>query len=132
MAMCFIEKKDYDSAVKAVQKAMDIASDQARTGLYYQLGEIHEKGKDWQGALAAYSEVQSRDPSFEGINEILERVRSHTDQTIPEEEVELPVEGGMDDMLSDLIKEVEEMAKENSGEPGGEPGKGKKDRISYL
>jgi len=132
MAMCFIEKKDYDSALKAVQKAMEACSEEARIGLYYQMGEIQEKKKDWEGALEAYSEVQSRDPSFEGIDEIIGRIKVHTDLTAAEEEIEMPLEGGMDDMLSDLIKEVEEMARENTDEPGGDPGKSKKDRISYL
>lgn len=132
MAMCFIEKKDYDSAVKTVQKAIEVSTEGNRAGLYYQLGEAFEKKKNWPEALAAYSEVQSRDPSFEGIEDILVRVRSHIGLDVPEEEIETPLESGMDDMLSDLIREVEEMAKESSGEPVGEPGKTKKDRISYL
>jgi len=137
MAMCFMEKKDFDSAVMAVQKALEGSPEGSKTGLFYQLGEIFEKMKDWQEALSAYGEVQSRDSSFGGIEEVLDRVRSQAGHEIPEEEeIEATFEGGMDDMLTDLIREVEEMAKENSGEtegvPEDDPGKGKKDRISYL
>ena len=136
MAMCFMEKKDFDSAVKVVKKALDGSPEASKAGLFYQLGEAFERKKDWKEALSAYSEVQLRDPSFRGIGDLLDRVRSMAGHEVPEEETATSLEGGMDDMLTDLIREVEEMAKESSGEAGDlsedDPGKGRKDRISYL
>ena len=133
MAMCFVDKKDLDSAVKAIQKAMEISEGSVNPGLFYQLGETRERQKMWPEAVAAYEEVLSKDPTFEGIADILARAKSHLSEDIDDEvETDEPLDGGMDDMLSDLIKEVEEMAKESSEGPDDDPGKSKKDRISYL
>ncbi|MDF1536624.1 MAG: tetratricopeptide repeat protein [bacterium] len=133
MAMCFVEKKDLDSAVKAIQKAIDISEVSTRTGLFYQMGETLERKKAWPEAVAAYEEVQAKDPTFERIGEAIERVKSHlVEEAEDEVEADMPLDGGMDDMLSDLIREVEEMARETAGETGDDPGKPKKDRISYL
>jgi len=142
MAVCFLEKKDFDSAVKVVQKALEAAPESSRPGLLYQLGEAYEKKKEYSKALAAYEEVQARDPRFEGIEDLIEKARAMVEQDVPvdpdlEEAAEAgPGEGGMDEMLTDLIREVEEMAKESSGEekerPKDDPGKDRKDRISYL
>jgi len=133
MAMCFVEKKDLDSAIKAIQKAIEISEGEARTGLHYQLGDTRARQKAWPEAVAAYEEVLSKDPTFEGIREAVERAKSHLTEDVEDEvEVDTSLDGGMDDMLSDLIKEVEEMAKESNGETDDDPGKGKKDRISYL
>jgi pilus assembly protein FimV len=133
MAMCFVDKKDLDSAVKAIQKAMEISVGSVNPGLFYQLGETRERQKMWPEAVAAYEEVLSNDATFEGIADILARAKSHLSEDIDDEvEADEPLDGGMDDMLSDLIKEVEEMAKESSEGPDDDQGKSKKDRISYV
>ncbi len=133
MAMCYMEKREYGSAAEAIEQALEIASEDNRTGLYYQLGEVKEKQNDWSEALNAYEQVQSRDPSFAGIAEIIERVKSTTAEGAlgiqPEDQ---PEGGGMEDMLSDLIREVEEMAQETADEAMGDTDKSKKDKISYL
>jgi tetratricopeptide (TPR) repeat protein len=136
MAMCFVDKKDLDSAVKAIQKAMEISEGSVNPGLFYQLGETRERQKMWPEAIAAYEEVLSKDATFEGIAEAVERAKSHLTEDFDDEvedEVDMPPDGSMDDMLSDLIKEVEEMAKETSDGPDDDPeARSKKDRISYL
>jgi tetratricopeptide (TPR) repeat protein len=133
MAMCFVEKKDLDSALKAVQKALEISQEGNRVGLFYQLGETHERKKEWSEAVTAYEEVQTRDPAFEGLDEAIERAKSHLGEEDGDEvEADVSLDAGMDDMLSDLIREVEEMAKETTDGTGDDPGKPKKDRISYL
>lgn len=133
MAMCYAEKKDFESAVTAIEKALAVSPEGNRTGLYYQLGEVRERQKFWSEAVIAYEQVQQRDPSFEGIAEAVERVKSSMATGILTDEAnDLPADGGMDDMLADLIREVEDMAKESSGERDDDPGTRKKDRISYL
>ncbi len=133
MAMCYMEKKDYDSAAASIDKALEISREDNRAGLYYQMGEVREKQKSWSEALVAYEKVQSDDPLFTGIGDAIERVKGSLSAGAGEEDLlEGPEEGGMEDMLSDLIREVEEMAKESSGETDGGPEKAKKDRISYL
>jgi tetratricopeptide (TPR) repeat protein len=133
MAMCYVEKKEYESAVKAIEQALDVSNESSRTGLYYQLGEVKERQKQWSEAVSSYEQVQSDDPTFEGIAQAIERAKAHISDDAPEEEPEdLTADGGMGDMLTDLIREVEEMAKESSGEINDDPGKSKKDRISYL
>jgi tetratricopeptide (TPR) repeat protein len=134
MAMCFMEKKDYESGVRAVEKALEFSSGDGRTGLLYQMGDLREKQKNWSEAIGAYEQVQTNDPAFEGIAEAIERVKASMGSVGSEEAGpgDSAAEGGMDDMLTDLIREVEEMARESSGEPLDDPGKSKKDRISYL
>ena len=133
MAMCFVEMKDYEAAVKAIEQALGVSEAGNRTGLYYQMGEVLEKQKQWGDALSAYERVKAGDPAFEGIGQAIERVSASLAAGTPDEEpAELSPEDGMDDMLTDLIKEVEEMARESSGESPEDPGKSKKDRISYL
>jgi len=133
MAMCYVEKNEYESAVEAIGKAIDVSSEDTSTGLYYQLGEVRERQKLWSEAITAFEKVQSRDPAFEGIAQAIERVKASISHGTQEEEpADLSADGGMDDMLTDLIREVEEMAKESSGETQNDPGKPKKDRISYL
>jgi tetratricopeptide (TPR) repeat protein len=133
MAMCYVEKKEYDSAIKAIEQALEISNEDNRTGLFYQLGEVRERQKRWSEAVDAYEQVQSNDPTFERIGEAIQRVKASISDGAPEEEPDdLSVDSGMDDMLTDLIREVEEMARESSGEAPDDPGKTKKDRISYL
>jgi tetratricopeptide (TPR) repeat protein len=133
MAMCYVEKKEYDSAIKAIEQALEISNEDNRTGLFYQLGEVRERQKRWSEAVDAYEQVQSKDPTFERIGEAIQRVKASISDGAPEEEPDdLSVDSGMDDMLTDLIREVEEMARESSGEAPDDPGKTKKDRISYL
>ena len=133
MAMCYVEKKEYESAVKAIEQALELSNESSRTGLFYQLGEVKERQKQWSEAVSSYEQVQSDDPTFEGIAQAIERAKAHISDGTPEEEPEdLSADSGMDDMLTDLIREVEEMAKESSGEIQDDPGKPKKDRISYL
>lgn len=133
MAMCYVEKKEYESAVKAIEHALGISNEDSRTGLFYQLGEVREKQKQWSEAASAYEQVQVGDPAFEGIEEAIQRVKASITDTASEEEPEdLSAEDGVDDMLADLIREVEEMAMESSDESPDDPGKIKKDRISYL
>jgi tetratricopeptide (TPR) repeat protein len=133
MAMCYVEQKEYDSAVKAIEQAFEASDENNRTGLFYQLGEVREKQKRWSEAVEAYEQVQSSDPTFERIGEAIQRVKASFAEGAPEEDTgDLSVDSGMDDMLTDLIREVEEMALESSGETKDDPGKSKKDRISYL
>ena len=133
MAMCYVEKKEYESAVNAIEQALEISNEGSKTGLFYQLGEVKEKQKQWSEAVSSYEQVQSDDPTFEGIAQAIERAKAHISDGVPDEEPDdLSADGGMDDMLTDLIREVEEMAKESSGEIQDDPGKPKKDRISYL
>ena len=137
MAMCFLEKKDFDSAVKVVQRALEEASEPSKTGYFYQLGEAYEGTREWSKALAAYEEVKARDPSFGGIEGIMEKIRSMAGKETPAEpDTESAAGPGMDEMLNDLIREVEEMARESTGKkeehPKGDPGRDPKDRISYL
>jgi len=133
MAMCYVEKKEYESAVNAIEQALEISNEGSKTGLFYQLGEVKEKQKQWSEAVSSYEQVQSDDPTFEGIAQAIERAKAHISDGVPDEEPEdLSADSGMDDMLTDLIREVEEMAKESSGEIQDDPGKPKKDRISYL
>jgi tetratricopeptide (TPR) repeat protein len=133
MAMCYVEQKEYDSAVKAIEQAFEASDENDRTGLFYQLGEVREKQKLWSEAVEAYEQVQSSDPAFERIGEAIQRVKASFAEGAPEEDSgDLSVDSDMDDMLTDLIREVEEMALESSGETKGDPGKSKKDRISYL
>ena len=133
MAMCYVEKKEYESAVKAIEQALEVSTQDTRTGLFYQLGEVRERQKLWSEAVDAYEQVQSNDPTFERIGEAILRVKASFSDDAPEEDPnELSVGGEMDDMLTDLIREVEEMARESSDETQDDPGKSKKDRISYL
>ena len=133
MAMCYVEKKEYESAVNAIEQALEISNEGSKTGLFYQLGEVKEKQKQWSEAVSSYEQVQSDDPTFEGITQAIERAKAHISDGAPDEEPDdLSEDSGMDDMLTDLIREVEEMAKESSGEIQDDPGKPKKDRISYL
>lgn len=133
MATCYVDKKEYELAIKAIGQALEISTEDSRTGLFYQLGEVRERQKQWSEAVSAYEQAQSSDPTFEGIAEAIERARASISAGATEEEPDdLSVDGGMDDMLSDLIREVEEMARESSGETQDDPGKTKKDRISYL
>ena len=133
MAMCYVEKKEYESAVNAIEQALEISNEGSKTGLFYQLGEVKEKQKQWSEAVSSYEQVQSDDPTFEGIAQAIERAKAHISDGVPDEEPDdLSADSGMDDMLTDLIREVEEMAKESSGEIQDDPGKPKKDRISYL
>ncbi len=133
MAMCHVEKRDYESAIIAIGQAIDISNEGSKTGLFYQLGEVREKQKQWSAAASAYEQVQSEDPTFEGIGQAIERVKASLSHGVIQDEPEgLSEEGGMDDMLTDLIREVEEMARESSSETTDDPGKPKKDRISYL
>ncbi|MCJ7499227.1 tetratricopeptide repeat protein [bacterium] len=133
MAMCHVEKRDYESAIIAIGQAIDISNEGSKTGLFYQLGEVREKQKQWAAAASAYEQVQSDDPAFEGIGEAIERVKASLSHGVIQDEPEdLSEDGGMDDMLTDLIREVEEMARESSNETTDDPGKPKKDRISYL
>ena len=133
MAMCHVEKRDYESAIIAIGQAIDISNEGSKTGLFYQLGEVREKQKQWSAAASAYEQVQSDDPAFEGIGEAIERVKASLSHWVIQDEPEdLSEDGGMDDMLTDLIREVEEMARESSSETMDDPGKPKKDRISYL
>jgi tetratricopeptide (TPR) repeat protein len=133
MAMCYVEKKEYESAVKAIEHALGVSNEGSRTGLFYQLGEVREKQKKWSEAASAYEQVKVGDPSFQGIEEAIQRVKaSITDTASGEEPEDLSAEEGVDDMLADLIREVEEMAMESSDESPDDPGKIKKDRISYL
>ncbi|MBN2720518.1 MAG: tetratricopeptide repeat protein, partial [Proteobacteria bacterium] len=137
MAMCFLEKKDFDSAVKVAQRALEEASEPSKTGFFYQLGEAYAGNREWSKALAAYGEVKSRDPSFERIDDILQKIRSNAEKETPlEPEAESDSGPGMDEMLSDLIREVEEMARESTGkkeeQPKSDTGRDPKDRISYL
>jgi tetratricopeptide (TPR) repeat protein len=127
-----VEKKDLDSAIKAIEKAIEISEEDVSSGLYYQLGETRERQKMWPEAVDAYEQVLSMDSAFEGIDEAVKRAKSHLTEDVEDEvEADAP-ESGMEDMLSDLIKEVEEMAKESTDGPDDDPGKAKKDRISYL
>ena len=133
MAMCYVEKKEYESAVNAIEQALEISNEGSKTGLFYQLGEVKERQKQWSEAVSSYEQVQSDDPTFDGIAQAIERAKAHISDGTPEEEPEdLSADSDMDDMLTDLIREVEEMAKESSGEIQDDPGKPKKDRISYL
>jgi tetratricopeptide (TPR) repeat protein len=126
-------EKDYESAIKAIGQAIDISNEDSKTGLFYQLGDVRERQKQWSEAASAYEQVQSEDPTFEGIGEAIERVKASLSGGVTENEPDdLSEGGGMDDMLTDLIREVEEMARESSSETPDEPGKPKKDRISYL
>ncbi|MFV1956892.1 MAG: tetratricopeptide repeat protein, partial [bacterium] len=135
-AMCFVEKQDYDSAVDALQTALDSAGEKNLSGLHYQLGQVRERQKDLDLALESYEEVKGLDPSFENINGDVERVRElmSSDEIKP---AAAPDAGSaaLDGMLDDLIKEVEDMAREEEGirdEVGKSTKKGKKDRISYI
>jgi tetratricopeptide (TPR) repeat protein len=133
MAMCYVEKKDYESAIKAIGQAIEISNEASKTGLFYQLGDVREKQKQWAEAATAYEQVQFEDPAFEGIGEAIERVKASLSGGLTEDEPDgLSEDGGMDDMLTDLIREVEEMARESFSEAPDDPGKPKKDRISYL
>ncbi len=133
MAMCYVDKKEYESAVKAIEQALELSNEDRQTGLFYQLGEVKQRQKQWSEALSAYEQVQSNDPTFEGIAEAIQQVKVSISDGVPEDEpVDLLVDSGMDDMLTDLIREVEEMARESSGETQDDPAKPKKDRISYL
>lgn len=133
MAMCYVEKKEYDAAVKAVEQALEVSGEGNRAGLFYQLGQIREKLKHWPEAVSAYEQVQTSDPGFEGIDDALGRVKAMASQETPDDGPDDgSTEGGMDEMLSDLIREVEEMARESSGESADGTDKPKKDRISYL
>ena len=133
MAMCYVEKKEYESAVNAIEKALAISPEGNQTGLFYQLGEVRERQKRWPEAVIAYEQVQLKDPTFEGIAEAIGRAKSSiSTEALTDGPDEQPADSGMDDMLADLIREVEDMAKESSGEHQDDPGKRKKDRISYL
>ncbi|MDF1525576.1 MAG: tetratricopeptide repeat protein [bacterium] len=132
MAMCYVEKRDYESAINAIVQAIDISNGGSKTGLFFQLGEVKEKQNLWSEAIKAYEQVQSDDPAFQGIGEAIERVKASLSRGVIQDEPDDLSDGGMDNMLTDLIREVEEMAKESSGETTDEPGKPKKDRISYL
>jgi tetratricopeptide (TPR) repeat protein len=133
MAMCYVEKKEYESAVQAIEQALGISNEESRIGLFYQMGEVREKQKRWSEAASAYEQVQAGDPAFKGIEEAIQRVKASIADTASGQEPEDPsAESGMDDMLVDLIREVEEMAMESSGESTDGPDKTKKDRISYL
>ena len=133
MAMCYVEKKEYESALHAIEKALAISPEGNQTGLFYQLGEVREKLKHWPEAVSAYEQVQLKDPTFEGIADAIGRAKSSLSSgALTDEPDEQHADSGMDDMLADLIREVEDMAKESSGEHHDEPGKSKKDRISYL
>jgi|GEM_PF-5814568 len=137
MVMCFLEKKDFDSAIKVAQRALEEASEPSKAGFFYQLGEAYAGNREWSKALAAYGEVKSRDPSFDRIDDILQKIRSMAGKETPADpDTESASEPGMDEMLSDLIREVEEMARESTGkkeeQPKGDTGRDPKDRISYL
>jgi len=133
MALCYVEKKEYESAINAIGQALEVSNEGSKTGLFYQLGDVRERQKEWSEALSAYERVQLNDPTFEGIAQAVERMKNAIADGAPEEEsVDPSVDNGMDDMLTDLIREVEEMARESSGETQSGPVKPKKDRISYL
>ena len=142
-AMCFSEKQDYESATRAIQTALESAQDSNLPGLQFQLGQVMEKQSDLEKALRSYEIVKNLDPSFEGIEAHMERVRKlvSVDQASPGPAPESigkdqPAEpDSLDGMLDDLIHEVEEMAKkEEDGRKskGKPPEKSKKDRISYI
>ena len=38
MAMCYVEKKEYGAAIKAIEQALEVSNEDIRTGLFYQLG----------------------------------------------------------------------------------------------
>jgi len=135
MAMCFTEKKDFDSAVKTLGVALETANEENRIGLNYQLGEVQERTKDYQAAYASYESVKALDPTFEGLDAAIERISGFLVAGAPDVDIGVPLEGDLDDMLTDLIKEVEEMAMESESGDEDEPppaGTRKKDRISYL
>jgi tetratricopeptide (TPR) repeat protein len=133
MSMCFMEKKDFESAIKAMNRALESTGGGDRTGLQYQLGGVHEKMGNWQEALASYEAVEASDPAFEGISEALTRARASLDSGSDLVEEMPDADSDLDDMLSDLIKEVEEMAQETeTGDDDDLPPATKKNRISYL
>lgn len=136
MSMCFMDKQDYDSAVKALLKAMETGRQEHLPGLNYQLGLAYEAKRQLDQALQAYETVKGMDISLQGLDEAIERVGdllSGSQEELP------PASTGdesLDNMLSDLIKEVEEISREDEDESpseGDDPSpKTKKDRISYL
>jgi tetratricopeptide (TPR) repeat protein len=136
MAMCFMDKKDYDSAVKTLQKGMENAQQDHLPGLNYQLGQAHEANGNLKNALEAFSTAQGMDSSIEGLEEAIERIQGLMEGT-QEASAPSPVEeDSLDHMLSDLIKEVEDISREtregSSDEDKDPPPKTKKDRVSYL
>jgi tetratricopeptide (TPR) repeat protein len=145
MAMCFLDRGDLKSARGSIQTALTRAPEGHRTGLTFQLGQIQEKERDFDGALESYSEVQRRDPKFEGIAASVERVSSVLKQGRKKAEQEKD-DDQFENLFADLIREVGDLAEENRREgaagkgdvPAGDgpdrppPGPGKKQRISYL
>ncbi len=135
-AICFVEKQDYDSAVDALQTALNSAGEGNLSGLHYQLGQVREKQKEFDLALESYEEVKGLEPSFENINGDLERVRELISSDVVETAAVPDAESAaLDGMLDDLISEVEEMAREEEGisdDMGKSTKKRKKDRISYI
>ena len=138
-ALCFFEKQDYNSAVDALQTALNSAGEENLSGLHYQLGQVRETQKDFDRALESYEEVKNLDPSFENINDDVERVKeliTSNDEVEPAAAAVPDAESAaLDGMLDDLISEVEEMAREEEGlsdDVGKSTKKGKKDRISYI
>ena len=138
IAVCFVEKQDYDSAAKTISKALESSAEENVPGLTFQMGQIRERQQKWAPALEAYKKVQNLDPDFEDIDKAIERVGELCGGDLDVKTAEdAPPEGGLDDLLSDLIREVEDMAQEEieGGLPDGDgqtSTKAKKDRVSYL
>ncbi|GBE15274.1 cellulose synthase subunit BcsC [bacterium BMS3Abin14] len=138
IAMCFVEKQDYDSAAKTIDKALESSPEKSVPGLTFQMGQIREQQEMWDSALDAYEKVKNLDPDFDDIDKTIERAGKRCGNDLKGKSAEDALqEGGLDDLLCDLIKEVEGMAQEETEGAPSDSDRGsspnvKKNRVSYL
>ena len=65
LGVCFDELEEYDTAVKCMEKALDLEDDNSE--FYYIYADLKYKLKDWEASIKAYEKVSAMDPMHADI-----------------------------------------------------------------
>jgi len=155
MGLCTMEVGRVADAVSHLEQALAMpeASDQARAGLYFDLGRAQAMAGDLDRARNAFEQVQALEPDFPGVAEQLAGIESGKIVQPESDDGYESFDDIMDDddvseaepleSFDDVIAEVEALPEEQAAAPPAEPAanddtgtkpgrSGRKKKISFV